>query len=313
MALSQNPAGGFARFPREIRDMVFAQVASAAGVRCHRYHPFSLEVCDEQGYAGCIKMLHEWASRSYIAKAACEELWASGPFWCEWYPGSDVLIHPKAPLHQHMRSVGPQPIVSLGAPINLGDCLRDIRLKVDPLLDDPLEDQENLHKLRRELTEFTKFPRLHWLQIDFWIPKEGDAYYKGLVLVESLLSPCRELRRHLGANFNVTIIRDWLIDDIAKKAEFIERYNISWMWDPPKYVPRANISAGLADVEEHIKSLIVDGADPDGPYTLLQELQTAASRLPQKKEEIIRMKDWSVGFGVSMKDWLWLKEHWRKE
>ena len=110
--------------------------------------------------------------------------------------------------------------------------------------------------------------------------------------------------------FNMYLTRDRGHDF---ETEFIGRHNISWMWDLPCYVPRESSTRELNDVEEHIKSLIVDGTDLDGGNTLLEELRAAASRLPQKKKGIIRMKEWTVGFGISKEEWVWLKEHLGKK
>ena len=104
MAPSQKPSPmASPAFPREIPDMVFAQVASAAGVSGHRYGTFSLDLCDEQGYAGCIEILDEWAPRSYVAKRqrakSSEQVILPG---ANGTPGRSLSSTPNALLYQHL-------------------------------------------------------------------------------------------------------------------------------------------------------------------------------------------------------------------
>ena len=314
MALSQTPNSGFAGLPHEIRDMVFAEVASAARARIniHCTYYALLEVNEE--YTGCIKMLHEWASRSHIAKAACEKLWVCSSFTCIWSSFSDVITRPNIPLYLASRAEigGGSELIHLETLINPRDCLRELELEVDLELDDPsyhnFEEQDNLYNLGQELAKLATFPRLRMLRIDVAIPRECDAYHKGMIFVESLSQPCRELRRRLRTNFSVTLNRDrWMTFESWDEDDIIDEYEIGWMWDPPTHVPRASITAGLSDVEEHIRALIGDIADANEQSTSLQNLRAAAAKLPRRKEEILQMREWSVGCGLSMEQWRWMR------
>ena len=312
MALSGNPARNFAAFPREIRDMVFTHVASAAGVKIDYYNTFNLCIDDVEPFTGCMIMLHEWATKSHVARAACEVLWAQGPFRCEWHSWSSLMIDASAHPELHLRCSTRKRSICLGAPIDPRRYIRDVELEVDLDLDDPSFPNhahgQNLYMLGRELSKLHMLPRLRQVNIDIWIPVEDDAYHNGMGLVESLSSHCRVLRRQLGACFNITLIRD---RDHDTGTKMMEQHNISWMWDWPNYIPRDSKTTELNDVEEHIKALLVDGTDSQD--TLLGELRAAASKLPQRKTQIARMKDWSVGSGVGKEEWVWLKEHWGKE
>lgn len=325
MAPNQVPSSGFAGFPREIRDMVFAELASAAELSCSSVDDASavklggssfdktLRIqCDEGEYGGCIKMLHDWASRSHIAKEACEELWAHCPFRGKWDPKSGVIIGPEPLLYleYYDNERRTSEIVPLGATIKPCNLLREIRLKVYPALDDSYysnpQDQPNLHRLDQELAKLARFPRLHKLRMKVLIPRACDPYHKGMVVVESLSQSCRSLRRRLGMRFNFILIRErpmsWIRDELMNK------YNVGWMWDPPTSAPRASIPERLSDVEEHIRALM---AKPKKNSILLRKLRAAAAKLPRNKKEILQMKEWSAGTGLSMQDWLWFK--WFRE
>lgn len=314
MALSQTSNSGFAGLPREIRDRVFAEVASAAGVRidinCTSYAVLKVR----KEYTGCIKMLHEWASRSHVAKAACEELWTCSSSTCTWSSFSDVITRPNIPLCLDSREErgGGSELIHLETLINPRDCLRELELEVDLELDDPsyrnFEDQDNLYNLGQELAKLARFPRLRKLRIDVPIPTECDAYHEGMIFVESLSQPCRELRRRLRTNFSVTLNRDrWMTCESLDEDDLIDHCEIGWMWDPPTHVPRASITAGLSDVEEDIRALIGDIADANEQSTSLQNLRAAAAKLPRRKEEILQMREWSVGCGLSIEEWHWLR------
>ena len=285
MALSGNPTCSFTTLPREIRDMVFAHVSSAAGIKVDYCDTFNLYIGDVEGFADCIIMLHEWATKSIVARAACEELWGRGPFRCEWHSWSHLIIDANAHPDLHLRCEARRKSISLGNPIDPRRYIRDVELEIDLPLDNPSypnpTQKENIYKLGRELWKLPMLPRLRRVGIDICIPQEYNAYYHGMTLVESLSKPCQQLRRQLGMGFNITLTRDRGHDF---ETEFIGRHNISWMWDLPCYVPRESATRELNDVEEHIKALIVDGVDRNRGKTLLEELRAAASRLPQKKK-----------------------------
>ena len=308
MALSGNPVCSFATLPREIRDMVFTHVASAAGVSITIRQTCNLYMDDAKGYAECIIMLHNWASRSHIAKEACEALWATGPFTRQWHSWSDLVIDPKVNLQLYYKRCKSR--FFLGAPIDSRKYIKDIDFDVDLPLDNPpypdLEDERNLSELGQELSNLAMFPRLRQVRINVVIPEESDAYHSGLRLVESLSNPCKQLRHQLGMNFQFSLIRLW-------PAAFVGRLDISWMWDPPCYVVGESATRELNDMEEHIKALIAHGAPLNGGKTLLEELRAAASKLPRGKGEIVRIKDWTVGCGVSKEEWLWMKQDWGRK
>ena len=303
MAISGNPTYNFVTLPREIRDMVFTHVASAADVKIEYYDTFNLYIGGVKGYTDCIIMLHEWATKSHVARAACEELWSRGPFRCEWHSWSNFIIDANAHPELHLRCETRRKSISLGTPIDPRRYIRDVELEIDLPLDSPsypnIAQKEDLYQLGRALSKLPMLPRLRQVGIDICIPHEYNAYFHGMTLVESLSTPCRQLRRQLGMGFNISLTRDRAHDF---GTEFIGRHDISWMWDLPCYVPRESATRELNDVEEHIKALLVDGVDRNEGKTLLEELRAAASRLPQKKKGIVRMKNWAVGFGISKEE-----------
>lgn len=234
MALSHDSYSGFAALPREIRDMVFAEVASAAGVTGYGTDTIILLICDEQGYGGCIKMVHEWASRSYIAKAACEEFWASCAFRYEWDPWSYDIIGQETPLFlKSLNESGKFELIPLGAPIDPMGCLRNILLTAGLAFhgswNSDSEDQPNLYKLGQDLAKLARSPRLHKLRIHVSIPLSYDFHHSGILVLKSLSQPCRELRRKLRTKFNVWTIKYWRT---RPQKKIMSLHDISLMWEP---------------------------------------------------------------------------------
>lgn len=234
MALSHDSYSGFAALPREIRDMVFAEVASAAGVTGYGTDTIILLICDEQGYGGCIKMVHEWASRSYIAKAACEELWASCAFRCKWDPWSYDIIGQETPLFlKSLNESGKSEFIPLEAPIDPMGCLREISLTADLAFhgswNSDSEDQPNLYKLGQDLAKLARSPRLHKLRINVSIPLLCNFHHIGMLVLKSLSQPCRQLRRKLRTKFKVWLIQYW---PIIPQKRSVSLQDISMMWGP---------------------------------------------------------------------------------
>ena len=127
MALCPNPSGGFAALPREIRNMICEQIASAAGIHVHLYHSNGIYLADE-GYVMCIEMLHEWAPRSSMAKAVYEEILSATPFTRQWILASEPVIDLTIPLILG-GYIGGMDVTS-GTLIDIRDCVRDLELDI---------------------------------------------------------------------------------------------------------------------------------------------------------------------------------------
>lgn len=313
MVLRPDSSSDFASFPREIRDTVFSCIASAARVDIDyhdNYYLLPYEGADD--FAECIELLHEWAPRSYIAKGACEEIWSSGTFNHGWYFESEIVIDPRATLF--VRTIQGKTVLkeSVGTPIDLRKCVREIRLYTNPNpydLANPSEiDNASLLKLKQELSQLGQFPHLRRVQLGLWIPQTCDAYFEGMTIVESISDACKELRKRIGAGLNIILLRAWPYD--IGKFEYMDDYDISWMWDTPTQGHRERVREGLATADERIGVLIADGVEQKGERTLLEELRDAGSLLPQLNEEIVKMEVWKRWTGIDESEWLRIKERW---
>lgn len=177
LALRPDSPTGFAAFPREIRDMIFSYIASAAELRIDTHDNYKLRKnLGNHEFDECIEMLHEWAPKSYIAKGACEALWSNCTFNHGWDFESQTIIDPNAPLFLHP---GIKSTKSLGTPIDLRECVQEIKLETNRKLYDsanPTEDDiKSLLKLKQELSQLRRFPHLCRVDVQIWIPPRCDA------------------------------------------------------------------------------------------------------------------------------------------
>ena len=296
--------------------MVFSYIASAARVEIHTHQAYCLHTYSgNPDYDACIEMLHEWAPRSYIAKGACEVLWSSGTFTHGWYFKSDLIIDPHAPLFLRTFQGGIELTKRLGISIDLRECVQKIRLCTNPnpydLAKPTINDIRSLLKLKQELSQLCQFPHLRRVEIEIWIPQQCDAYFQGMTIVERISSACTELRKRIGAGLNVTLFRAWPYD--TEKFEYMEYYDISWMWDKPNYTCKERLQESLTTVDGRIRRLLAEGVRPNGEYSLLEELRYAGSFLPQYKYQLVKMEVWNTWTGISESEWQWLKKRWGRD
>lgn len=311
----------FADFPREIRDMVFSYIASAAEVWIDRHDNYFLHI-GSGDYAQCIETLHDWATRSYIAKGACEVLWSSDScnyvgdsFIHGWYTDTDTIIDPHHTLFLGKHGDRLPLKKAVGIPVDLSMCVTKLELYTHPNpvnLADPTEidTTKSLLRLKQELSQLHQFPRLRQLQIQIWIPQESDAYLEGMTVVESISNACKELRARIGAGLKILLLRAWPYD--IMKIEYIEDYDISWMWEEPNQIHKERAHEWVATADEWIRLLIADGVEVEGRSTLLEELRYMGSFLPQTKDEIVAMDVWEPWMGITEQYWQSLKEEWRR-
>ena len=311
---------GFAAFPREIRDLVFSYIASAAEVWIDYHDNYLLHITSDD-YAPCIHMLHDWAPRSYIARGACEVLWSSdnhrfslGGFNNFRNFDTDTIIDPHHALYLEDRD-RPEHKRPVGIPVDLSMCVTELRLSADynphGLADPPESNTESLLRLKQELSQLHQFPRLRELLIEIWIPKDSDAYLIGMTVVESISNACKELRARIGTGLNVLLSREWGYD--IMKFEYIEEYELSWMWEEPNEIQRERVREDVATADEGIRVLIADGVEVERECTLLEKLRYRASFLPQTKDEVVKMDVWEPWTGITEQYWQRLKEEWRSD
>ena len=312
----QQSTTGFAALPREIRDMIFWNIASSAEITVDSHDSYYLLLPQywERGndYTDCIIMLHEWAPKSYIAKAACEVLWSYGTFHHGWYFKSEAIIDPRETLYIQ---TGLSERKSVGTPIDLRECVRDLQLYTNPMphsYAEPTElDTQSLLKLQRELSQLHEFPHLRRVHLEIWLEQECDAYSEGMAIVESILEAFKELRARIGTGLLISLCRTWPYD--LEKFKYIEQTNIEWMWKPPSREERNRVEQGVATTDQWIRVLIADGVGPKAEYTLLEELLYACETLPQEKDELAAMESWEPWTGISEDEFKDIKEHWGKD
>lgn len=313
MALCPNFSGGFAALPREIRDMIYERIAFAAGISVTLCGQHSWRIFDEE-FAGCMEMLHEWAPKSSVAKAAFKGILSAANYRGHWTSESEIVFDATTPLFMARHYFDRSMDILSGISIDLGNCVRKIHLNVEmsrhlPSYADK-KDQENLVKLERELSQLCQLPRLRRFSLTVWMPSYGDAYYRPMLFFERMSSAIKQLKKRVDGNIYVSISRDFFYD--TEKTSFIDPYNVSWMWDPPSFANAKHAKTELAAVEERIKRLITDGVDPTEDLTLVEELHAAANMLPQDKNDIVGMDDWSVGTGITEEKWLAIRKTWKR-
>ena len=308
----QQSTTGFAALSREIRDMIFWNIASAADIFVDYHDSYYLRLNQYHDYTECIIMLHEWAPKSYIAKAACEVLWSYGTFYHGWYFDSEAIINPRETLYIQTGLSGRK---SVGTPIDLRECVQDLHLYTSPetySYAEPKEyDTQSLLKLQRELSQLHEFPHLRRVNLQIYIEQECDAYFEGMAVVESISGACKELRARIGPGLKIFLCRASVFD--LHTFIFIEDTDISWMWRAPSREERDYIKQGVATVDQRIRVLIADGVGSQAKDTLLEALRYAGEALPQRKDEIMTMESWEPWTGLSEDQFKYIKENWEKD
>ena len=313
MALCPKSSGDFAALPREIRDMICEEIASAAGICVRLYGHYSLDLADEE-FASCIKMLHEWAPKSSVAKAAYEAILSAARFFADWTSESEVIIDPTIPFTMGRRGFNGGIDIFSGTSIDIRDCVRDIGLNVG--IDrhratyTDKKDEENLERLERELSQLCQLPHLRRVRLRVWVPSYHEVYHISMPVFARISSAIKQLRKRVDGNLSVSTCRglNYLMEEVDP---FIDPFDISWIWDPPSLMSEENAGTDLVAVEQRMKRLIADGVDPNGAFTLVEELRAAAARLPQSKDDILKMDKWTVGTGITIEKWLDIKKNWK--
>ena len=306
----------FADFPREIRDMVFLNIASAAEVFVDEHDSHNLRLAqyswDDIGYAPCITLLHEWAPKSYIAKAACETIWSYGTFHHGWCSKSEAIVDPQEMIYIETLREGRKPV---GTPIDLRECVQNLHLytNADPLsFAKPRDvDTQSLLKLKRELAQLHAFPHLRHVELEIYVHRDCDAYFEGMIVVESILEPCKELRARIGSGLKIMLCRAPPFDD--DRFEYLEEMDISWMWRAPSWQDRECVKHKRGTIEQNLRVLIADGVGPEAEYTMLEELHFASDPLPQEAWAIGDIGDMEARgpwTGISEEKFKDLKEFW---
>ena len=307
-ALHPKPSGGFYALPRELRDMICKQIASDAGIRVNLYDHYSLEIADKE-FVGCLKMLYEWSPRSSMAQAVYEEILSGAQFIRQWVLEPGSIVCSTMPLI--MGSYGPMDgmEVSPRSTVDLRYCVRDIELDIKYYrLNDSAEKPRDLSSVKLGLTQLSQLPNLRRVRLIVWILAYTDAYHGPMRLFGSISSAIKQLKKRVGDNFSISIQRPFLDNPTI----FFGSYDINWMWDPPSRASEENAKTSLTAVEERIKRLITDGVDPNKAYWLVDELRAAACQLPEHKDAIMKVDDWSVGSGITKEMWLETRRTWRR-
>lgn len=293
--------------PREIRDMICKEIASAAGIDitlCGDYCSYSLFL-DETEFDGCIKMLHKWAPKSSVAKTAYEVILSGASYKAYWSYESKILIDPTIPLTMRFCADKGVDIFS-GTSIDIRDCIMNMRVGVEMTghlcIYEGKGDQANLVRLERELSKLCQLPRLRRVSIAVWTPLSSNAYESSMLFFERMSSVIKQLKKRVDGNISISTSRD-----LMRKMDYldcIDPFDVSWMWDPPGSANEKNAKNCLAAVEERIKRLITNGVDSGDALTLVEELRVAAKQLPTAEADVWKMDDWSVGSGITKEKWL---------
>ena len=317
MALCSKPSRGFPVLPREIRDMICQHIASAAGIRVIFYARYTLDLADKK-YDRFFGILHELGKDSSTAKEVYQEILLGAKFIHQWARGSPIIINPTWTFLEGYSPIGGVNVpYGFGANIDLRKCLRDLEVEVKHYcLYEGAIDQTNVSYLERGLTLLPEIPYLRRLRLTVWILPYTDAYHQPMVLLGKISSPIKRLKQHFGDNMSVSIYRDLphnIYRDLPHNTTnvFIGSHDVTWMWDSPSLTSEENAATTLGAVEERIKRLITNEADPNESSTLVDQLSVAVRQLPQEKDQILSMDDWSVGVGIPKEEWLEIKKTWK--
>ena len=198
MTRRPTPTSGFAAFPREIRDMVFSCIASAAGLDVHYYEKYCLyQDAVHEDFAQCIDMLYEWAPRSYIAKGACEVLWPGRNFRHGFHSDSDIIINPDTSIYLSKRAGKGWVRRSVDTAIELRQSVQKIRLYTNPfryLHGDPADGDTMSVLLKQELFQLSKLPHLRQVELEIWLPHRFEVYFHAMTYLERIYDTCKDLR-----------------------------------------------------------------------------------------------------------------------
>ena len=270
MALRPDSRSGFAAFPRETRDMVFSCIASAAKIGIDPHNNYSLDISECHDYTACIELLHEWAPVSDIAKGACEVIWSGGSFNHGWYSDSETIVDAHVTLFLRTFREGLVLRKSVRTPIDLREGVQRLWIYTNPNLADPTDhDKRSLLKLKQQLSQFTQFPHLRSVQVEISIPQECDAYFEDMTVIESISNACKCLKTRIGAGSNISLLRAWPYD--IAEFEYVETYDITWMWDKPSQAQNERVLEGLATADERIRVLIAEGVNSNEERSLLEQ------------------------------------------
>ena len=288
--------------------MICKQIASDAGIRVNLYDHYLMEVADKE-FLGCLKMLYEWTPRSSMAQEVYEEILMGAQFIRQWILEPGSIVCSTMPLIMG----GYGPIIGMEfsprSIIDLRYCVRDIELDIKYYrLNDRDENPTDLSSVELGLTQLSQLPNLRRVKLTIWILPYTDAYHGPMLLFGSISSAITQLKKRVGDNLSISIQRPFL----KNPSIFFGSYDIDWMWDPPSLMSEENAKTSLTDVEERIKSLIADGVDPYKASGLVDDLRAAASMLPEHKDAILKMDDWSVGSGITKEKWLEVRRTWRR-
>ena len=300
MALRSRSSTGFTDLPRELRDIICKEIASAAGIRVKLFSHYKMDLADEE-YAGCLQMLYDWSPKSLLAQTVYDEILVGAQFERQWVLEPGSIVWSTMPLI--MQGYGPieKMKISPRSTIDLQYCVRDIDLDIKYYrLNDSYERECDLSSVEFGLAQLSQLPNLRRVKLTVWIHAYIDAYHGPMRLFGSISSAVKQVKKQVGDNLSVSIRRN----PTDTLSIFIDSHDISWMWDPPSCTSEENAGTNLVAVEKRIKGLIADRAHPHGPSRLVEDLRDAVGRLPQDKHDIVRMDDWSVGTGITKEKWL---------
>ena len=288
------PSEGFAALPREIRDMIFVQIASAAGLSVTLQDSYILETTNDRAFSNCIITLCEWAPRSSVAKAACEAMVATARLWCGSFSVARRIVYPKNAVFEKDLGFKVGVDLPLGSFIDVRSNVRRIMLSTSVFEcrgshPDNKKEQEDLSTLIHNLTQLSQCPRLRHLEFKIFMKMctsdNPDAWDEAIPFVARLSSAIKELRKQMGEKY-LSIILEEQIVQLSEGKLIFPSHDITWMWDPPtspitERETTTNSSLGAA--KERIRALIAaEGVDQsEKKSTLQEELRAIAEQLRQ--------------------------------
>lgn len=287
----------FTSLPREVRDIVYGHLFNHQDHIIGYDRRYYATSCGNKALDNFLIMIHDKAFDSWVAREMCEAFWfakfSQHTLDISWLD-LPKLLNPGLVTRLETTEREPQTLlygiypgapVPLITPISPKDFVTDLEININEDKVTRMFNEKDLCELTKRLPAVLRFPRLRRAEINLWVPRNCNCYWEVMPLVEAISHTCRALRRTIGINLNVWIMRNWTCDFSTFRSM---DHDISWMWEVPGQEVRMIRGVRPATAaEDRIRTLMSMEFRPMGlKLSVVQELRDAASLFPQRREDV---------------------------
>lgn len=287
----------FTYLPREIRDIVYGHLFNHQDHIVGYDRRYYIVSCGNKALDNFLIMIHEKAFDSSVAREMCAAFWvvkfSQHTLEISWLdlpellnPGLVTRLETTERESQTLLyGIYPGVPVPLMTSISLKDFVTDLEININDDRMGRMSNEKDFCGLTKRLPDVLRFPHLRRAELNLWVPRNCDCYSEVMPLVEAISHTCRKLRRTIGTNLSVWIMRNWPHD--CSTFRFMD-HDISWMWEVPGQGVRMirGIRPATA-AEDRIRTLMsMDFRPMDLKISVVQELRDAASLFPQRREDV---------------------------